>query len=191
MSGARKPRSDAWHAGLTIEQRDQAYALCNSLGYAKAGPEIARELKLASVPSPKALSNWWADWPITRMLLDAGSLADQVKRALRDHPDLQIDTRQVEALGQAVFTAAAVRANNSDLFQGMRKLSQRDQELALDREKFQRETCETFLTWYADQRAREIADSDAPNADKIARLRQTYFADVDAFAKSGRLQIPA
>lgn len=61
--------------------------------------------------------------------------------------------------------------------------------LAVDR--FQQEVCEHFLDWYQDAKAREIADSDAPKADKIAALRKTYFADVDALEKAGKVVIPS
>lgn len=62
--------------------------------------------------------------------------------------------------------------------------------LDLDREKFEAQTCETFLAWYKDKRARDIAESDLSNADKIAALRQTYFADIEELAQSGKVVIP-
>lgn len=71
------------------------------------------------------------------------------------------------------------------------KLDVKRGSLNLDRQKFAQETCELFLKWYSDQTARAIAESNASNADKIAQLRQTYFADVDALQKSGKVQLPA
>lgn len=62
-------------------------------------------------------------------------------------------------------------------------------QLAVDR--FQQEVCEHFLDWYQDAKAREIAESDVPKADKIAQLRQNYFRDVDALEQSGKVVIPS
>jgi hypothetical protein len=63
-------------------------------------------------------------------------------------------------------------------------------ELALKEAAFQITCCERFLEWWKDEKAREIADSSATNAVKIAALRQTYFADVDALQKSGVVKLP-
>ena len=49
--------------------------------------------------------------------------------------------------------------------------------LDLDREKFRRETCETFLKWYEDKRAKEIAGSADTFAEKIKQLDQLMFPD--------------
>lgn len=70
------------------------------------------------------------------------------------------------------------------------KLAIRKQELALDTERFERETCELFLKWYGEERARGIAESQASNAEKIARLREAYFADIEALEKSGTVKLP-
>lgn len=70
-------------------------------------------------------------------------------------------------------------------------LAQKEKELALAREKFETEKLELILKAAQDARVQAIAASDCSNADKIAQLRQTYFADVDALEKSGSVQLPA
>ncbi len=45
-----------------------------------------------------------------------------------------------------------------------------EQSLALERDKFRRQTCELFLRWYDDRRAAGIAEGPGTNADKIAAL---------------------
>lgn len=57
------------------------------------------------------------------------------------------------------------------------KLEQKREELALAREKFQRDTCELFIRWATDQRATELATSNTSHADKIAALGQLMFGD--------------
>ena len=61
---------------------------------------------------------------------------------------------------------------------------------ALNRDKFEVETCELFLRWSTDQKARDIVESSVPNAEKIAALRKTFFADVDAMQASGKVVLP-
>jgi hypothetical protein len=57
-------------------------------------------------------------------------------------------------------------------------LERRNAELALSETKFQRETCELFLKWSSDNRAREIAESPRSNAEKIEALGETMFGDL-------------
>lgn len=53
-----------------------------------------------------------------------------------------------------------------------------EQALQIQRKKFQRDTCQLFLRWYQDQRAREIADDTrADTADKIEQLGQLIFQE--------------
>jgi len=51
-------------------------------------------------------------------------------------------------------------------------------ELSLARTRFQRETCELFLKWRGDQRAREVADSGSSNSDKIETLGAMMFGEL-------------
>lgn len=57
------------------------------------------------------------------------------------------------------------------------KLGIKQQELALDQKRFQRECGELFLKWAEDQRAREIAASPATNAAKIEQLGALMFGE--------------
>jgi hypothetical protein len=63
-------------------------------------------------------------------------------------------------------------------------------ELALNQDKFQVVVCEKFLAWFADEKARQIAEGAGSNSDKITALRQAYFADVDALEQSGKVNLP-
>lgn len=59
-----------------------------------------------------------------------------------------------------------------------------------DERRSQDEMCQRFLEWYQDKRARDIAESNAPNDEKVRRLRSEYFADVDALEKAGGVVLP-
>jgi len=54
-------------------------------------------------------------------------------------------------------------------------LSVRRRQLALDEARFERQTCELFIKWYADKQAAEIAGSKAAPDIKIDQLRTLMF----------------
>ncbi|MGC3991613.1 MAG: hypothetical protein QM796_18380 [Chthoniobacteraceae bacterium] len=57
----------------------------------------------------------------------------------------------------------------------IRNADQRDQQLALEEKRFQRQTGELFLKFYQDQRAREIAESKASAEVKMEQLVELMF----------------
>lgn len=125
----RKPRSDAWHAGLTVEQLDRAFAWAGGSGYVEAIKLIKAEFGRS--PSLAAISTWYQSWPLQRAFLTAGSVAETVKSAVRDLPQLNLDPAQMDALGQVVFQTEAMRQMNLDAFADLKRLQQKDRELQL------------------------------------------------------------
>lgn len=91
---------------------------------------------------------------------------------------------------QAAHDTASLQLKQAEAQRKDRTLKLREAEVALSREKFERETCELFLKWSADKQARAIAESNMSSSEKIAALRQAYFADIDALQESGAVQIP-
>ncbi len=70
-------------------------------------------------------------------------------------------------------TIAILRAGDVD----QAKLRQKDEELKLATQKFQRDTCELFLRWAADRRAADVASSNTSHTDKIEALGQLMLGD--------------
>lgn len=56
-------------------------------------------------------------------------------------------------------------------------LREKSRDRELKESKFRRETCELFLKWHENQTARNIAQSNAGNAEKIERLGKLMFAE--------------
>jgi Protein of unknown function (DUF3486) len=81
------------------------------------------------------------------------------------------------AIAGALGSLRTSEQNDIRLAQNEKRLKQKDAELALAREKFQRETCELFLKWHADKNANDLATADISNADKIERLGQLMFGE--------------
>jgi hypothetical protein len=86
------------------------------------------------------------------------------------------------------FQVQAIKDNDPDTFLAFssarfkaelekEKLRIKQEELQLAKQKFHRETSELFLKWSEDKQAREIATSNATNAEKIERLGQLMFGE--------------
>jgi hypothetical protein len=58
------------------------------------------------------------------------------------------------------------------------------------REKFERDCCGLFRGWFPEAEARADAERPMSNAEKIALLRQAFFADVDELERSGEVVLP-
>ena len=81
------------------------------------------------------------------------------------------------AIAGALGSLRTSEQNDVRLAQNEKKLKQKDEELKLAREKYQRDTAELFLKWHQDKSAADIAGSDTSNADKIERLGQLMFGE--------------
>lgn len=131
------------------------------------------------------------------------SLLEQLKAAVPSITDDELD-----AIGQRTFALLALRQRDLKAFVRLRSArtkaeiekaklalqekaeARKDQELALAREKFERESCELILKAARDERVKEIEASAAPHEEKIRLLREHYFADVDALEKEGGVVLP-
>ena len=125
------------------------------------------------------------------------SLLEQLKREVPNVSDEQLDE-----IGQRTFSLLSLRRQDLSGFMKVRtartkgeiekeklRLKQVAEErmqgsLTLQRQKFQRETCELFLKWSADQKAREIASGNGSNSEKIEQLGALMFGEDWKEAKS-------
>lgn len=78
-----------------------------------------------------------------------------------------------ESLAGIIKSVALLRSGDQDQL----RIAQKREELSLARQKFQRETCELFLQWSADQAAMDAARSDGTNTEKIEKLGRLMFGD--------------
>jgi hypothetical protein len=109
----------------------------------------------------------------------------------------QFDKATIDAIKQRAFELSISPGCNPKDVKALFALvlKARDQEgdaedRKLERVKVEVMTCENFLAWFKDQKAREIAESNISTPDKIKALRQSYFADVEALEKSGEVELP-
>lgn len=98
-----------------------------------------------------------------------------------------------ESLGELVKAVVSIKSaeiaqQRAD--QDKEKIAQTDKQFALEKEKFERLVCGKLLDAAMLAKAQEIASGTGTNEEKIAKLRQTYFSDVDALEASGEVQFP-
>lgn len=101
---------------------------------------------------------------------------DSVLAAEREaNPD--ITQEQLDRIGLKLFTTLSIRRRDTKSFVSLQRSQKERESLKLDQARFRRETCELFLQWAADQRARDIAASPTSNAEKIQQLGALMFGE--------------
>ena len=202
--GEKKVRSDSVLGNLSEERKEQIeeWASTKKSETCVGGLKFALEQLAADgiTVSKSTLSEFLSLRRFARRFSSAASRADQVAELLQKrNPNMKPE--HVRDLAQSIFTLEAMEAGDAETFVTLEHLKLKQEsakfkgslDLAkykLDREKFEVESCKRFLSWFKDERAREIADSGLSNADKISRLRETYFADVDKLEAEGGIQLP-
>jgi hypothetical protein len=101
-----------------------------------------------------------------------------LKALLADKPETWLDILdKVASLQRA--KAAETKAKTNER-QNDRKLDQNDEVIAMDRVRLERSTCELFVKWYANERAREIMENKALKPDvQMDQLRALMFGEVE------------
>lgn len=167
----KKPRSDSKLANLDEDVQEQIAVWC------KAGLEEARErvrTELGISISISSLSCWHAWWS-RQQALRAGhaKVMQHLEWYRRNRPDATPDE-----LRAATFHAmAALHADDPEVQIAVLREQGKDMDRELSKKRLQITTCEKFLEWFKDERARQIADGAGTNAQKIEALGQAMFGE--------------
>jgi hypothetical protein len=206
-----KRHSNAWDAGLTDEQRDVCFAKATTGGF--SWEDVCgwiEEQYHIERPGRTAYYQFLVQWRphytarrIEQKLMTRDVIRDELAKVGDMSPELVAQLEdQANALvgrgdfdgGKAVFEMAAKIRDDLrkriELDLKQQAEARANATLKLAEEKHAVATCEKFLAWFQDAKAREIAESNATNAEKIAALRKTFLSDVEAFEKSGSLVLP-
>lgn len=105
--------------------------------------------------------------------------------AVRDEEG-NIDTSALEAINKILVANRARELDTLTHKLNLKKLEQKDRELALAEDKFQIQFVETFLKHLDDKRAREIAESAATKDVKMDQLRLHLFGKRPADREEGK-----
>lgn len=145
-----------------------------------------------------------ADWSIQLAKASGGHLSEgasailagQILEVLEDIAKIKTDeghtpeqlaaiAASVEALTNSLASIRTGDQNNVRLKQNERKLEQRDETIALEREKFQWLTVDAVRKALKDARAKEIESSNVSNEEKIDLMGQHLFGEFWEPAKAG------
>jgi hypothetical protein len=108
-----------------------------------------------------------------------GKILEALESATPLDPAVQAEGEKV-GLDLEAMTNCVVALRRTDLearkgHQRQQLLDQRERQVALSEKQFQVRTCELFLEWFTDQRAVEIAKSDAKKEVRMEQLRLAMF----------------
>jgi hypothetical protein len=194
---ARKIRSDSLYAKLSKEQRDLLFEWLydEGIGHEEASTRCAEHFGLQ--PSESALSGFLTQhgfaWRMDRAKELANDKAtslpkdfDAKKKAALAQREFErafhnLSTQEVIALQRLDLDRQIAKTNGEIELEKLKisrvRLEQKDQDMALERQKFQRTTCELFAKWYGDQKAKEIMNGSGTNSEKIEALGQAMFGE--------------
>ncbi len=195
----RKPHAKSVLKTLPFDRQKEifAYLEIHSLEEAEAW------LAASGIDTGRSsLSSFRAWFPMSQSLHQAASMGDAVKDILRELPELNLDEHQLSKAGQAIFEAQALVAKDSGLYlalrsrrqmdrsldlqeesgktkaaQKARSLEQKDEEIQIAKQKYQRDTCKLYLKWFSDETAKQIASGGGTNAQKIEQLGKAMFGE--------------
>ena len=174
MSAIKKPRSDS--PLRTLPEDAQAEVILLLKAKPQSEVRAAVRSKHGFAPSDAALSGFWSWWHLRHQLARNEAVAQTLVADLASqNPSLTPD--QLQEAGQAFFSALALEQQDAKAWADTQKIGIARAQLDLDRAKFRRETCELFLKWSEDQRARQIAEGTASNSQKIEALGQLMFGE--------------
>jgi ATP phosphoribosyltransferase regulatory subunit HisZ len=125
----KKPRGDAKLKTLPPKLQAELFALLQQHGYPEVKAMIAKEPGILT--STRALSEFYAWYPLSRHLEQATSFANDLKAQLANLPEWQGKAAELEKLAQIAFETSAVQNQDADLYIALKKRRQKDADLAL------------------------------------------------------------
>jgi hypothetical protein len=174
MSAAKKPRADSVLKTLP-EARQTAvaeYARDHSLKETRTW--LAADGLKTSEAALSLFLSWYA---LQHTLRQNANTVDALLVEFKSaNPGATPD--QIQQVGQSFFTALALQQQDPKQWFMIQQTAIKKEQLALDRQKFQRETVELFIKWSNDRQALELATSNAPTADKTEKLGQRIFGSL-------------
>lgn len=103
---------------------------------------------------------------------------ESVDEAVQDEDGQALSPDALVKIAGAISAMRSGDQNDTKLANEKRKLAQKDEELKLAREKFQRDTAETVLKFLTDDRAKSIEAGAGTNAEKIELMGKHIFRDL-------------
>ncbi len=172
---SRKPRADSKLKTLP-EERQAAIA---EYARAKTLAETLLWLREDGLQTSAAALSEFLSWFALQQQLQRNASTVETLLANLSHDLPEASPEKIQAIGQSFFSALALEQQDAKGWFLTQQINLKNQQLSLDREKFQRETCEMFLKWYSEKAAKEIIEAPGlSQKDKIEKLGQQMFGDL-------------
>ncbi len=126
--------------------------------------------------SQTALGNFLSWYSLREQLERNEGVVNQVLEDLRQG-DVAMSEEALQKAGHLFFSALAIEQKDSLTWKRTQDAQTRQELARQGRLKLQRDSCELFLKWSEDRRARDIAGSSASNSDKIEQLGELMFGE--------------
>lgn len=190
-------RTDAWEAALTEAQKWQVYDRLCKFPWYEVAKFVAKEFKVAE-PSRSSMyrfKTYMRDHESEHRIEQALSVKSNVRKQMVAIGDMDNELEfawEQLAMESAMkndleagqrYLAMAMKLRDSALEREKLKLKKQAeeraaQELTLQKKKFQRETCELFIKYSKDEKAKQIANQKGVGTDeKIERLGKRIFGE--------------
>ena len=193
----RKIRSDSLFAKLTPEQRSLLFEwlLDEGISYEEAATRCAEQFGLQPVVTSLCafLKQHGFAWRMDRAKELANDKATKLPKDFDEKKKVALAQREFEKAFHDLSTQEVIALQRLDLDRQIAKtqgeieleklkiarvkLEQKDRDWKLEIKKFQAKSCELFVQWSADERAKAILSLSATNKEKIERLGQAMFED--------------
>lgn len=191
MSDTRKPRPDSVLKTLPDDRQREIIAALETKTLAQVRADLRADGLNTSTRALSDFRSWWLLCEQFRQdAQTASTLVEQLKAEVPKLTEAELDD-----LGQRTFSLLSIRNQDQSAFLKVRSArfkgeiereklrlrqeqgKRQEEQLALEKQRFQRETCELFLTWCANEQAKEIAARPVSNAAKIDQLGQLMFGE--------------
>lgn len=170
---SRKPRSDSQLKTLPEERQS---AIIEHMRDHKLADTVAWLRDDGLITSAAALSEFFSWYQLRdRLNRNQATVETLLEKLAQRDPNIPQD--QLFQVGQEMFSALAIEQADPQAWALTQRLNLQRSELHLARQKFQRDTCDLFIKWSADQRARDIAAAPTSNTDKIEALGKLMFGE--------------
>jgi predicted O-linked N-acetylglucosamine transferase (SPINDLY family) len=174
----KKPKSKLETKLSEEQQAKLADWLLDGMQYHQAQEVVAKEFGVRV--SLRAFTPFWD-------LYCAPSLVQRRNRAVSTSEEIaaeaakrpgQFDKATIDALKQKSFELAIKPNADPKEVKALFSLVLKAGDQSLEWAKFRRETCELFVKWFDDQRAKNIMASSESNATKIEQLGKAMFQEL-------------
>jgi hypothetical protein len=173
-----KPRSDSLWARLSAEQRQELLVelVEEGISLAAAKEKCGTWGVETSAGSLSAfLSQHGLPWRLERARASAEASKDSLPTDWEAAKARGFASRQFELAFSELSAKELACLRGLELEERRLALAERD--LVLKEQTFRRKTCELFLEWNEDEKARAIAQSGASQSEKIEALGQAMFGE--------------